>query len=203
MLSHFLDCISPQSLSGVRSWFRAVADVSSQSDLLGPAVQGISNLFFALQTNDHALLRESQGRHVMALAKLRQEIAEPSINTGYFALYSTMLLVFYELASFNSPFSWIVHLGGAEKIVKHLGPSAFSRGLPHDTFVLFSFFSVRHHPILIFDCTHIQPHSSSSASSSASAASSPSQPGATSRTPTRRATATPSSGCWSSSPTSP
>ena len=36
----------------------------------------------------------------------------------------------------------MVHVGGAEKVVKHMGPAAFAHGLPHDTFVLFSFFSV-------------------------------------------------------------
>ena len=97
MLSHFLDCTSPQSMSGVRNWLRAVVNISPQSDLLGPAVHALSNLFFALQTNDHSLLRESQRLHVMALAKLRQDIAEPRNNTGHFALYATMLLVFYEV----------------------------------------------------------------------------------------------------------
>ena len=103
MLSHFLDCISPQPMNGIRNWFRAVVEISPQSDLLGPAVHALSNLFFALQTNDHSLLRESQRLHVMTLAKLRQDIAEPSTNTGYFALYSTMLLVFYEVSQSLNP----------------------------------------------------------------------------------------------------
>ena len=102
MLSYFLDCISPQSISGVRNWLRAVVEISPQSDLLGPAVHALSNLFFALQTNDHALLRESQRLHVMALAKLRQDIAEPHNTTSSFALYSTMLLVFYDVRQSTS-----------------------------------------------------------------------------------------------------
>ena len=96
-LAYFLDCISPQSLTGVRNWFRAVVEASSQSDIPGPAVHALSNLFFALQTNDHSLLRESQRLHVEALANLRQDIAEPSRDMAYDALYSTMLLVFYEV----------------------------------------------------------------------------------------------------------
>ena len=97
--SHFLEWVSPEPLSGARNWFRAVVEISSESDLLGPAVQAISSQFFALQCNDYALLRESQRLHVMTLAKLRQDIAEPSSEAGYFALYTTLLLVFYEVLS--------------------------------------------------------------------------------------------------------
>ena len=102
-LAHFLDCVSPQPMTGMRSWIRAVVDGNPQSELLGPAMHALSNIFFALQTNDQALLRESQRLHVEALSNLRKDIAEPSTNTAYHALYATMLLVFYEVSRVSLP----------------------------------------------------------------------------------------------------
>ncbi len=40
----------------------------------------------------------------------------------------------------------MVHVGGAERIVKHLGPESFQTGLAHDSFVLFSLFGVHFSP---------------------------------------------------------
>ena len=96
-LAMWLDCVSPPSMTGLRNWFRAMVDSSAHSELAGPALHASSNLFFALQTNDHALLRESQRLHVEALANLRMDIGEPNTKMAYHALYATLLLIFYEV----------------------------------------------------------------------------------------------------------
>ncbi len=102
MLLRFLDCVSPSNAPGVRGWFRAVADLSPQSELLETAVKAMASLFFALQCSDPSLLRESQRLHVATLAKLRHDIAEPSSSTGLVALYATLLLVCYEVSGRES-----------------------------------------------------------------------------------------------------